>query len=89
MIIDLEIDEINKLKLHHDESIKEFLHHMCEALAGLNFQQLENGKVIEAIVIAVKQGRVDFVTEILKAFLELAWHVEKSPGRNIFMLAVL
>ena len=89
MIIDLEIDEINKLKLHHDESIKELLHHMCEVLAGLNFQQLENGKVIEAIVIAVKQGRVEFVTEILKAFPELAWHVEKSMGRNIFMLAVL
>ena len=89
MIIDLEIDEINKLKLHHDESIKELLHHMCEVLAGLNFQQLENGKVIEAIVIAVKQGRVEFVTEILKAFPELAWHVEKTTGRNIFMLAVL
>ena len=53
---------------------------MCEALAGLNFQQLENGKVIEAIVIAVKQGRVEFVTEIQKAFPELAWHVEKSMG---------
>ena len=89
MIIDLEIDEINKLKLHHDELIKELLHHMCEALAGLNFQQLEKGKVIEAIVIAVKQGRVGFVTEILKAFPELAWHVEKSTERNIFMLAIL
>ena len=80
MISDLEINEINKLKLHHDELIKELLHHMCEALAGLNFQQLQNGKVIEAIIIAIKQGRVEFVTEILKAFPEI---------RNIFMLAVL
>ena len=62
---------------------------MCQVLGGLNFQQLENGKVIEAIIIAVKQGRVEFATEILKAFPELAWSVEKSTGRNIFMLAVL
>ena len=62
---------------------------MCKVLAGLNFQQLENGKVIEAIIIAIKQGRVEFVTEILIAFLELAWFPEKSTGRNIFMLAVL
>ena len=62
---------------------------MCEVLTGLNFQQLENGKVIEAIIIAVKQGRVEFVTEILEAFPELAWSIEKSTGRNIFMLAVL
>ena len=62
---------------------------MCEVLAGLNFQQLENSKVIEAIIIAAKQGTVEFVTEILKAFPELGWSVEKSTGRNIFMLAVL
>ena len=62
---------------------------MCEVLASLNFQQLENGKVIEAIIIAVKRGRVEFATEILKVFPELAWSVEKSTGRNIFMLAVL
>ena len=62
---------------------------MCEVLPGLNFQQLENGKVIEAIIIAIKQGRVEFVTKILEAFPELAWLDEKSTGRNIFMLAVL
>ena len=77
MVIDLVVDQTCDLKLHHDELIKELLHHMCEALAGLNFHQLENGKVIEAIVIAVKQGRVEFVTEILKAFPEI---------RNIFKI---
>ena len=88
MIIDLGIDQIYKLKLLHHQS-KRLLRHMCKMLAGLNFQQLENGKVIEAIIIAVKQGRVEFVIEILRTFPELARHVEKSTRRNIFMLAVL
>ncbi|KAK7820437.1 hypothetical protein CFP56_038898 [Quercus suber] len=74
-----EIDQIYELKLLHHLSNKLLLR-MCQVLAGLNFQQLENGKVIEAIIIAVKQGRVEFVEEILKAFLELAWSVEKSSG---------
>ena len=62
---------------------------MCEVLPGLNFQQLENGKVFEAMIRAVKQGRVEFVTEVLKACPGLVWCIEKSTGRNIFMLAVL
>ncbi|XP_050281782.1 uncharacterized protein LOC126722672 isoform X1 [Quercus robur] len=83
-----QIDQKYQLKsLHH--KYKELLRRMCEVLAGLNFQQLEKGKVIEAIIIAVKQGRVEFVTEILEAFPELAWSVEESTKRNIFMLAVL
>ena len=88
MIIDLEFDQIYESKHLHQES-KNLLHHMCQVLTSLNFQQLESGKVIEAIIIAVKQGRVEFVTEILEAFPELTWSVEKSTGRNIFMLAVL
>ena len=62
---------------------------MCEVLPGLNFQQLEKGKVIEAMIKAVKQERVEFVTEILKAFPQLVWCFEKSTGRNMFMLAIL
>ena len=88
MIIDSEIDKIYESKFLPGKS-KELLLRMCKVLVGLDFQQLENGKVIEAIVIAVKQGRVEFVTEILKALPELAWSVEKSTGQNIFMLAVL
>uniref|UniRef100_A0A7N2LGJ0 PGG domain-containing protein n=2 Tax=Quercus lobata TaxID=97700 RepID=A0A7N2LGJ0_QUELO len=62
---------------------------MCRVLRGLNFQQLENGGVIEAIIKAVKDGRIEFVAKILKEFPELVWCVEKSTGRNIFMLVVL
>ena len=62
---------------------------MCEVLPGLNFQQLEKGKVIEAMIKAVKQGRVEFVTEILKACPDLVWFLEKSTNRNFFMFAVL
>ena len=62
---------------------------MCEVLPGLNFRQLRNGKVIEAMIEAVKQGGVEFVTEILKACPDLVWCIEKSTKRNIFMLAVL
>ena len=51
---------------------------MCQVLPDLNFQQLENGKVIEAMIKAVKEGRVEFVTEILKACRVLVWCVEKS-----------
>ena len=62
---------------------------MCEVLQGLNVQQLEKGKVIEAMIKAVKQGRVEFVTEILKACPDLVWCLEKSTNRNLFMFAVL
>ncbi|XP_065623913.1 ankyrin repeat-containing protein ITN1-like [Quercus suber] len=62
---------------------------MCQVLQGLNFQQLEKGKVIEAIIKPVKEGRVEFVTEILKACPDLVWCAEKSTKRDIFMLAVL
>ena len=62
---------------------------MCEILPGLNIQQLENGKVIEAMIKAVKQGRVEFVIEILKACPDLVWCVERSTDRHLFMLAVL
>ena len=51
---------------------------MCEVLPSLNFRQLRNRKVIEAMIEAVKQGRVKFVTEILKACPDLVWCVEKS-----------
>ena len=88
MIIDIEIDKIYELKLLHHQS-KELLLRMCQVLPGLNFQQLENGKVFEAMIRAVKQGRVEFVTEILKACPDLVWCIEKSTKRNIFMLAVL
>ena len=62
---------------------------MCQVLQGLNLQQLEEGKVVEAMIEAVKQGRVEFVTEILNACPDLVWCVEESTIRNLFMFAVL
>ena len=88
MIIDSEIDQIYELKLLHQQS-KKLLRRMCEVLPGLNIEQLEEGKVIEAIFKAVKQGRVEFVTEVLKACPDLVWYAEKSTNRDLFMLAVL
>ena len=76
------------MKLLHHKS-KQLLLCMCGVLPGLNFQQLKNGKVIEATIKAVKQGRVEFVTEILKACPELVRCVEESTKRHIFMVAVL
>ncbi|KAL4599600.1 hypothetical protein ACB092_11G138100 [Castanea dentata] len=84
----LEIDQIYDLKLLHHQS-KKLLLRMCPVLPGLNIHQLRKGKVIEAMMKAVKQGRVEFVTEILKACPDLVWCVEKSTNRDIFMLAVL
>ncbi|XP_075644587.1 uncharacterized protein LOC142615704 isoform X4 [Castanea sativa] len=80
----LEIDQIYDLKLLHHQS-KKLLLRMCEVLPGLNIHQLENGKVMKA----VKQGRVEFVTEILKTCPDLVWCREKSTGRSLFDLAVL
>ena len=62
---------------------------MCEVLPSLNLRQLGKGKVIEAMIKAVMQGRVEFVAEILKACPDLVWCIEKSTGQSIFMLAVL
>ncbi|KAM4073186.1 hypothetical protein ACJW30_M001800 [Castanea mollissima] len=82
------IDKIYELKLLHHQS-KNLLRRMCQELQGLNYQQLENGRVIEGMIKAVKEGRVEFVTEILKACPDLVWCVEKSTNRNLFKLAVL
>nr|POE67849.1 ankyrin repeat-containing protein npr4 [Quercus suber] len=83
-----EINQIYELKLLHHQS-KKLLLRMCEVLPGLNFQQLENGKVIEAMIKAVKQGKVEFVTEMLKACPGLVFCYEKSTERDLFKLAVL
>ena len=88
MIVDLEIDQIYELKLLHHQS-KQLLICMCQVLPDLNFQQLENGKVIEAMIKAVKEGRVEFVTEILKACPDLVCCVENSTYRDLFMVAIL
>ncbi|KAM4081490.1 hypothetical protein ACJW30_11G096400 [Castanea mollissima] len=77
----LEIDQIYDLKLLHHQS-KKLLLRMCEVLPGLNIDQLRKGKVIKAMMKAVKQGRVEFVTEILKTCPDLI-------GRSLFYLAVL
>ena len=53
------------------------------------FRSLEKGKVIEAMIKAVKQGRVEFVTEILKACPDLVWCLEKSTDRDLINFAVL
>ncbi|XP_075645468.1 uncharacterized protein LOC142616516 [Castanea sativa] len=62
---------------------------MCEVLPGLNIHQLGKGKVIEAMIKAVKQGRVEFVTEMLKACPDLVWYGENSTNRSLFDLAIL
>ncbi|XP_065618234.1 uncharacterized protein LOC136062722 isoform X2 [Quercus suber] len=82
------IDQIYELKLLHHQS-KKLLLRMCEVLPGLNYQQLENGKVFEAMIKAVKQGKVEFVTEMLKACPNLVFCYEKSTERDLFKLAVL
>ena len=62
---------------------------MCRELQGLNSQQQEEGKVIQAMIKAVKEGRVEFVTEILRACPDLVWCIEKSKARRLFGYAVL
>ncbi|KAM3729276.1 hypothetical protein ACB098_M004200 [Castanea mollissima] len=86
--IGLEIDQIYDLKLLHHQS-KKLLLHICKVLPGLNSHQLGKGHVIEAMIKAVKQGRVEFATEILKTCPDLVRCVEKSTGRSLFHLAVL
>ncbi|KAM4071931.1 hypothetical protein ACB094_11G098700 [Castanea mollissima] len=82
-----EIDQIYELKLLHHQS-KKLLLRMCQVLQGLNFQQLENCRVIEGMIKAVNEGRVEFVTEMLKAYPDLVWCVKKSK-RSLLSFAVL
>ncbi|KAM3685170.1 hypothetical protein ACJW31_11G098100 [Castanea mollissima] len=84
----LEIDQIYESKLLHHQS-KKLLLRICQVLQGLNYQQLENGRVIEGMIKAVKEGRVEFVTEILKACPDLVWCAEKSTNRSFLSFAVL
>ncbi|KAM3685173.1 hypothetical protein ACJW31_11G098100 [Castanea mollissima] len=82
------IDQIYESKLLHHQS-KKLLLRICQVLQGLNYQQLENGRVIEGMIKAVKEGRVEFVTEILKACPDLVWCAEKSTNRSFLSFAVL
>ena len=62
---------------------------MCEVLPGLSWEQLESGMVIIAIIKAVTQGHVEFVSAVLNVCPELIWCAEASRNQNIFMLVVL
>ena len=60
---------------------------MCQSL--LNSSGQEASLVRTALMKAVKNGRVEFVTAVINEDYELVWTRELDTNNNIFMLAVL
>lgn len=85
MIINLGIKKIYELKLLHLQSSK-LLFLVCHQLRDLSNEQKEN--VRAAILRAVKNGIVEFVTCIQRVRPELVKTLETSSSTNIFKSAV-
>ena len=60
---------------------------MCQSL--LNSSGQEASLVRTALMKAVKNGRVEFVTAVLNADNALVWSREPNTENNIFLLAVM
>ena len=60
---------------------------MCQSI--LNSSGQEASLVRKALIKAVKNGRVEFVTAVINEDYELVWTRELDTGNNIFMLAIV
>ena len=85
MIVNLGIKQIYELKLLHLQS-SELLHLVCEQLQDLSKEQKEN--VRAAMLRAVKNGIVEFVTVMQRVRPGLVKTLETSSSRSIFKSAV-
>ncbi|GMY20969.1 protein ACCELERATED CELL DEATH 6-like isoform X2, partial [Fagus crenata] len=80
------IKEIYELKLLHCQS-KKILLLMCQSLLISSRQEVS--LACEALIKAVKNGRIEFVTTVMNANDTLVWARDFDTNNNIFMLAVL
>ncbi|GMY23793.1 ankyrin repeat-containing protein npr4, partial [Fagus crenata] len=76
-------------KISELKHYKDLILCMCKGLQGLNRKQVDDGRLEEATVKAVKKGTVEFVKAILSACPNLVRCQETPLSRNLFMLAVL
>ena len=60
---------------------------MCQSLLISSRQEVS--LVCEALIKAVKNERVEFVTATMKANYTLVWTTESGTNNNIFMLAIV
>ena len=60
---------------------------MCQSLLISSRQEVS--LVCEALIKAVKNGRIEFVTTVMNANDTLVWARDFDTNNNIFMLAVL
>ena len=74
------------MKLLHRQSEKLLLL-ICPSLQNASLQEIS--LVCDALIKAVKNGRVEFVTAVINTNYTLVWTNESETQTNIFMLAIV
>ncbi|CAL5352463.1 unnamed protein product [Camellia sinensis] len=81
------IKHIYVIKLKHAQ-VLELLDCISRHISALNHSQIKDTELFEAVFNAIKHGNVEFVKEILTAYPDIVWILDKDE-RNIFLYAVL
>ncbi|KAJ9684844.1 hypothetical protein PVL29_017029 [Vitis rotundifolia] len=83
----LGIKSIRAQKLRHAQAVK-LLQGICTELRNIKPDRVLGYRVHQAVIQAVKQGNVEFVTGMIKSIPELVWNGDIND-RNIFSIAIL
>ncbi|CAL5426150.1 unnamed protein product [Camellia sinensis] len=81
------IKHIYVIKLKHAQ-VLELLDCISQHISALNHSQIKDTELFQAVFNAIKHGNVEFVEEILTAYPDIVWILDKDE-RNIFLYAVL
>ena len=87
LINDKGIKDVYAKKLRHAQA-SQMLQHICTELQTTRPDKVTGYRVHQAVIQAVKQGNVEFVTGMIKSIPELIWHTDIN-NRNIFFIAIL
>ena len=87
LINDLGIKSIRAQKLRHAQAVK-LLQGICTELRNIKPDRVLGYRVHQAVIQAIKQGNVEFVTGMIKSIPELVWNGDIND-RNIFSIAIL
>ncbi|KAG5239581.1 protein ACCELERATED CELL DEATH [Salix suchowensis] len=79
----LQIYDLKKIHIYSDK----ILQCMCEHISNLDYEELLEADIHGAFEIAVKEGMVEFIIEVIKACPHLMIRVDDNL-RNVFMCSV-
>lgn len=81
------IKKIHTQKLRHGQANR-MLQRICPELKNIDRHGDRGYRVFLAVIEAIKQGNIKFVTEVVKSSPELMWKQDQN-GRDIFSVAVM